>query len=504
MLGDSYASGIGAESYRSKHPNDLACNRFTGSYGLQLAADEDFLPSFDFKPCAGAKIRDVHWQIRGLQYKLPYDFVTLSIVGNDFAFAQLINNCVYQFTNWLGLNLESRCDRTINAVFQDLAKPDIWEDYKEVLEKTMVLLHENGKVFVNGYGRLFGTPRDLDECDFMTWSSHNHGISLRAANRQKLNNIVKSMNDGIQDAIDEINRKWNTTMFEYVDVNEIFEGHRFCDHGRTRGSDDPDVWFFDFLTPFDDELEAQADVLSDEPDDTANQGQWADKYKDILDEGGLLLSRDGETAPFASPAERAVQSLDDRVAAEVDDDSPLTLAERRLSLMEPLLKYLRVFHPKPQAHTAIKERILSRAGARAHAAHALRFESAEVRSIPTRIEGSFDDLAPADALHLLRQAVCTSRACEPPIELPYTAVRTSRNAVNEVDPFVAGHTSCDIALALPSGIELFAARGPLTTSCDAVLFNMTENLVGESPFAYEWNGPIEYEWYATGFRPRKA
>lgn len=96
-LGDSYSSGLGAETKQSSYTGG-DCKRTTKAWSYQLQAD--WMAAHAHYACAGAKVPGVRNQVDAMNTWFVGDnrgrpqLITLTVGGNDVGFAGVINQCV--------------------------------------------------------------------------------------------------------------------------------------------------------------------------------------------------------------------------------------------------------------------------------------------------------------------------------------------------------------------------------------------------------------------------
>ena len=178
-------------------------------------------------------------------------------------------------------------------------------------------------MFVVGYAQFFNeqTPQ-CNSAQLLTpayLNPHAHG-TLTVELRQALNKLARDLNIAIQTGIAGVS---NPAQVIYVDYDQAFDTHRFCDRDEPNPTD-PDTWFLTYKV-------GQNDLAS---------GQFLNSIPRIRD-----LRDDTSSVPLTE--EEFIQVISD---AAGDNDDQLQLGIDTVS----------VFHPKPAGHQAIED-ILRRA-----------------------------------------------------------------------------------------------------------------------------------------------
>ncbi|KAF2489166.1 SGNH hydrolase [Lophium mytilinum] len=259
-LGDSFAAGIGAGHYTdASNAQVKQCKRFDGSYPTQvtslLTQVED--KNFRFEACSGNVLEDISNQIQDLD-KTKAQVITLSISGNDFNFGGVVEKCVYNIA-FLDSTKDSEC-KTALQKSSDLINGDgVWAKYTQQVNNILdnVAIQDKfgyswSTLVITGYAQFFGEAVDGDKCSNNRFPIRGtaapvYGNLLRTNVRTQMNALVVAVNQKIQQKILPV----NTDKIRFVDIDPLFEGHRFCEKGRTTdpaGGNDPNIWFISFDT----------------------------------------------------------------------------------------------------------------------------------------------------------------------------------------------------------------------------------------------------------------
>ncbi|KAF2111060.1 SGNH hydrolase-type esterase domain-containing protein [Lophiotrema nucula] len=217
-LGDSYASGIAAGDYvnQDKTSDDWRCSRFTNAYPRLL---NGMLPDNQGRTlghfaCSGATCEDVT-NNQHFTTDNEVDLITLTAGGNNVGFSNIIDRCVYGFSDivpWA-------------ATYY----PKFWN-------------------------------AATDQCDsatFNVWEPQNtDDFKMTKDLRTRMNNLSDKMNAVILSVVQNWNSN-NENRVHYVDIDSYFEGHRFCEdeynepwpYINNEPNGRPDQWIYQLGTP---------------------------------------------------------------------------------------------------------------------------------------------------------------------------------------------------------------------------------------------------------------
>jgi hypothetical protein len=241
-LGDSYAAGAGAGS-----PIVFSCGRFSDAYPVQVARSKSLNISdanVNYLACGGSDSRSV------LLHQVPFieksDVITITVGGNEVHFFSVLNACIYQ---WLPF---STCEKEIAGARALIESQSLISRIDAVISESVKRMRPGALLLVTGYARFFNERTDL--CDHITFSRTKPLDYLTKDKRRALNQLVSMLNDVVRASADIHGAK-------YVDIDGIFEGHRFCEYGVH----EPDVgredtWFFN-LPAAEFQTEEQRDCL---------------------------------------------------------------------------------------------------------------------------------------------------------------------------------------------------------------------------------------------------
>ena len=221
-LGDSYASGNGAGTNTGP-----LCSPFSDAYPVQLAKAIGPV-RFQSVACGGATTESVIWhQLASIG---DSDLVTLTVGGNEVDFFGVLNECVYQ---WWPL---STCEGELQRSRELIESRGFASGYAKMAKLGLQSLKPGARFLVTGYATFFN--EETAACDGATFSITNPEQFLTRQLRRELNHVVEMLNRVIRSAVE-------ASGAEYVDINEIFEGHRFCEEGVSEPNDSrTEAWFF--------------------------------------------------------------------------------------------------------------------------------------------------------------------------------------------------------------------------------------------------------------------
>lgn len=237
-LGDSFASGEGAYYYKAA--TDIAenkCHVSLRAYPFLISSELGYGQS-ESVACSGAKMVDVWTEgneyegqfLPKIEYKLRSNvdeirssfipglipqtkfidrlspnIITVSVIGNDIGFADIIKRCMNYDTCYENIADLAPIYKNINNQFDRLT-----ELYAELLNKS-----PGGKIYALGYPILTDPEGNCAA-----------NVHLNKAELYFANNLVTYLNGVVKLAADKAG------VF-YVDVSHAFDGHRFCETKST-------------------------------------------------------------------------------------------------------------------------------------------------------------------------------------------------------------------------------------------------------------------------------
>lgn len=229
-LGDSYAAGDGAGSPRLPIHHDLGCGRFSEAYPIQLSRNTSIFhkpdSTFHNLACGGASTTSIRLtQVPFLGGK--EDLVTVTVGGNEIDFFAVLNACVYRFYP------VGDCDAELVRARQHVQSEKFLRDMTEMVKSIKV--KAGGRLLLTGYARFFNEWTEW--CDRISFVRGGGGQYLRKDIRARFNAIVNALNDVIQASAEAYGAA-------YLDIDTLFEGHRFCEDGVREPADSDQTWFF--------------------------------------------------------------------------------------------------------------------------------------------------------------------------------------------------------------------------------------------------------------------
>ena len=199
VLGDSYASGLGAGNYR-----DSTCSQSDGySYPARWVAKRgrsSFGDTIVNKSCSGATVADVRAKQLG-DLDRNTGWVTITVGGNDVGFASALTTCAIYDDRACAATVQAGVGKATTTLPTAL----------DGLFNTIRAKAPNAKVYVVGYPRLVTTgATTVGNCLLSTYE------------RQQINHAA--------DVLAEVVRQRTAARsgFTYVDGRAIFAGHEAC------------------------------------------------------------------------------------------------------------------------------------------------------------------------------------------------------------------------------------------------------------------------------------
>ncbi|KAI0402920.1 SGNH hydrolase [Xylaria palmicola] len=242
-FGDSYSAGIGTGVEGEE--ND--CRQGLHAYPQLVASDHE-PTAFQFLSCTGATTDNVMVGGDGSQIdlyntSLPADFAFLSIGGNDLGFFEVINACVFRFYNFYSGTCESALAHSAALLDGDDFETRLRITIMEILDKARWEKKPWFSITMTGYARFFNEV--TDGCDDMSFGVWWDGPRLTKKLRLDMNALVLTVNAKLRKTIAAINADFTKEKVIFVDYDDAFEGHRFCEPNVTEPDyERADTWFF--------------------------------------------------------------------------------------------------------------------------------------------------------------------------------------------------------------------------------------------------------------------
>lgn len=296
-FGDSYAAGIG-----TGNTDTGGCRRGQFSSPKQLAGLADGEIDFQNLPCSGAVVGEIlggggKSQIDDWQNPDRADIATFSVGGNDIGFYNILTSCVLR----VGQAFAGDCDHYINEgydLIEGRLKSDILTALDQIMKKSG---RDDLKIFVTGYPTFFNEETDYCDCKFKRvqhatpslgsditadttfyqWEPGHHDIHhggdwayLTKQRRTDLNKLVQSLNRMLRSAADDVKKlRIVGPEVTFIDPNDAYNGHRFCEPGAEEpDSNRDDTWLFLSAWP-DNSLPGQQSKLLSILQDTAERSE---------------------------------------------------------------------------------------------------------------------------------------------------------------------------------------------------------------------------------------
>jgi lysophospholipase L1-like esterase len=238
-LGDSYAAGDGAGSPRLPPHRDFGCGRFSAAYPVQISGNFSLLipPShFSNLACGGATTDSVRLSqvprslVSGDDGKVA---VTVTVGGNEADFFVLLNACVY---GWLPSS--GSCEEELVRAEGLVMSNAFLRRFQELVAAVVRRMEERkgALLLFTGYARFFDA--ETAWCDTVSfWRGRDAEKRLLTRDvRKRFNGMVDRLNDVIKAAAEAGGAR-------YVDADQLFEGHRFCEP-KGPGRVEVAPWFF--------------------------------------------------------------------------------------------------------------------------------------------------------------------------------------------------------------------------------------------------------------------
>jgi hypothetical protein len=379
-LGDSYSAGVGAGAVFLNNPQDPGhnCLTTTGSYPKRLERGYPALnKGLEFLSCSGdviSNINDAGSNGRATQLELmkgvskgSYKFATLSIGGNDLGFSSIVIRCIM-----IGYipGITGTCEEALKnaesiagiSPRDSAAHGDTLANLSKVYRDILDTADDDFTLVVTGYAQFFANTQGNTACNngqIQFFSSQDLGsgtkplLPLTVELRDRINRGVNAFNQMINGTVSEIqqilaNDNISNKRIMFVDIDPIFEGHRFCEPGASTDTGFPEftdqAWFFS--SAFRSDILPGGQKVVPRADDNSPKLQ--------LDRRG---SNDCNSPYYAwDCALGELQARDPNKAVnEKEYPRDLTLAGVLLEVSSNMIH--KAFHPKSIAYDAISKKI---------------------------------------------------------------------------------------------------------------------------------------------------
>ncbi|KKY33865.1 putative esterase family protein [Diaporthe ampelina] len=262
-LGDSYSAGIGTGTGTGTDDKELPsegdCRRGVHAYPQLIHRDltdaTGLSTAFQWLSCAGAATADIlsgggpgaahEGQVDLLNTSQPLGFATLSVGGNDLGFFDVMNACVFRFYSLYSGTCGAALDAAAAAVRGPAFEQRLGVILHEVLDGVSWEKRPRFSVTVTGYARFFDA--DTPGCDDMSLGVWHGGPKLSRDVRGRMNALVGAANDKLRRTVASVEGGFRgaSPRVVFVDYDDLFEGHRFCEPGVLEPAyNRTDSWFF--------------------------------------------------------------------------------------------------------------------------------------------------------------------------------------------------------------------------------------------------------------------
>ncbi|KAK7947992.1 esterase family protein [Apiospora aurea] len=346
-LGDSYSSGVGADTYTS---NSYRCLRYDHAYPVLMNSDGR-LPKgyhqFNNVVCSGASSKEIEdYQLYdentfaepSFQYGKRPKFgsptmATLSIGGNDIDFAGIIFNCILETHIWGGPPPRS-CEEQKEITWRLLLNPDLADNISRTIKKVVDKgrqgpIGDKFRLYVTGFPQFFND--DTTECDSVTFARTANPIpdgmdhvKLTREVRKDYNNMSVKLNQEIEKAVKMHERDG----VRWIPIDPVMKGHRYCEPGVKEPDQHNDkLWLFHY--PY------------DEPDD--------DRVTEHLEKGASSVAL-GKRQTYADYENQVFDALE--LSGDLIQKTAFDFFWREVG------NRMKVFHPQIPLHEKIRDLVL--------------------------------------------------------------------------------------------------------------------------------------------------
>ena len=243
------------------------------------------------------------------------------------------------------------CERIIADAFATMERRDFVPKIREVIQRTLDAgaraLIPDFHIFVTGYAQFFNA--ETTQCNDVTFAIVPYGSErtlLTQERRRSYNSIALTLNAKLRQAV----QSFPATQVTWIDYDDTFEGHRYCDRVEPT-PDDPQTWFFEFYTKID-----PPPVKVAIPDVFKRQSISAAPLPNDHPMMRLLAK-----AGFYDPKKADTPNHGATSNAKNDGDMVEALfkaAGNDPEMVKAASDYFRIFHPKSPGHSEIRRVLL--------------------------------------------------------------------------------------------------------------------------------------------------
>ncbi len=223
-MGDSYASGVGAGE---NIPPMLPCRRYDHSYPVLMDSDNRLGASagHKFNPvmCSGSTFKNIqsggpHSQVDQLGNPTV---ATLTIGGNNVGFRAILTACIYRFYAWRSGDCATEIANSQAIIDSNDFSTGLTQSINDALKKAT---NPDFHLFVTGYAAFFN--QDTTQCNKVNvalWIGSSAYWTQDV--RKSMNTLLGNLNAKISQVTNAI----GSPKVKYVDVDHLFNTHRFCE-----------------------------------------------------------------------------------------------------------------------------------------------------------------------------------------------------------------------------------------------------------------------------------
>ena len=165
-----------------------------------------------------------------------------------FCPGQDLYNCTLKYSHsvymiYPGWSCQSNVDASRNLMNTQGFKDDLKNVYQSIMNKVPDI-----NLYVLGYPQFF--ERNSDQCSNTCFQfgvpQCSEEAKLTVAHRDRLNDLVIDLDQTIEAQVKAVTPKGKGSI-TYVDVDQWYQGHRFCEPGVTEPDyNNPNIWFYPF------------------------------------------------------------------------------------------------------------------------------------------------------------------------------------------------------------------------------------------------------------------
>ncbi|KAI9665394.1 MAG: hypothetical protein M1831_001832 [Alyxoria varia] len=254
---------IGPDDY---YDGVTGCHRSTEAYSAQLLADKSWHAGNQngvFNGCSGFILGSLlnsntsEGEKPWYQLENNPSVVFMQAGGCDSFLPNLLRSCIYHEVPGVSEASPNDCAAAINRSTNYLKGTDVERSltaahdriFNSSQARYLVDQGQTLHLYSIGYANLFND--ETSWCDSISFAPHDKHPLLKRQRRRSVNDVTSLRNEKLRSAVENYKPPYPNQRIGFIDINNDFESHRFCedDHrsGGVQGQHlNDDIWFYNF------------------------------------------------------------------------------------------------------------------------------------------------------------------------------------------------------------------------------------------------------------------